>query len=43
MLCWLTTAYDNKIELLKENNGIYIPNVHMEPAEGAQAAELNGE
>ena len=40
---WLTTATDNKIELLKENDGTYIPNVHMKPAEGAQAAELNGE
>lgn len=40
---WSTTATDNKIELLKENNGIYIPNVHMKPAEGYQAAELNGE
>ena len=41
--CWLTTAYDKKIELLKENNGTYITGVHMEPAEGAQAAELNGD
>lgn len=40
---WSTTAYDKKIELLKKNNGTYIPNVYMEPAEGAQAAELNGD
>ena len=40
---WSTTAYDKKIELLKENDGIYIPNVHMEPAVGYQAAELNGD
>lgn len=40
---WSTTAYDSKIELLKENDGIYIPNVHMKPAEGNQAAELNGD
>ena len=40
---WSTTATDNNIELLKENNGTYITNVHMEPAVGAQAAELNGE
>ena len=40
---WSTTAYDKKIELLKENDGIYIPNVHMEPAVGDQAAELNGD
>lgn len=43
VLDWSTTAYDNKIELLKENDGTYIPNVHMKPAEGAQAAELNGD
>ena len=43
VLDWSTTAYDNKIELLKENDGIYIPNVHMEPAVGDQAAELNGD
>ena len=40
---WSTTAYDKKIELLKENDGIYIPNVHMKPAVGDQAAELNGD
>ena len=40
---WSTTATDKNIELLKENNGTYITNVHMEPAEGAQAAELNGD
>ena len=40
---WSTTAYDNKIELLKENDGTYITNVHMEPAVGDQAAELNGD
>lgn len=40
---WSTTAYDKKIELLKKNNGTYIPNVYMEPAEGTQAAELNGD
>lgn len=40
---WSTTATDNKIELLKENNGIYITGVNMKPAEGAQAAELNGD
>lgn len=40
---WLTTATDNKIELLKENNGTYITGVNMRPAVGDQAAELNGE
>lgn len=40
---WSTTAYDNKIELLKENNGTYITGVNMKPAVGNQAAELNGE
>ena len=40
---WSTTATDNNIELLKENNGTYITGVNMKPAVGNQAAELNGE
>ena len=43
MTYWSTTANGGKIELLKENAGTYILNVHMEPAVGYQAAELNGE
>ena len=40
---WSTTATDNNIELLKENNGTYITGVNMTPAVGNQTAELNGE
>lgn len=41
---WNTTAYSPKvIELLKENSGVYIPNVTVKPSGGDYAAELNAD
>ena len=38
---WNTTASDGQIELFKENTGVYIPGVILQPSEGDYAAELN--
>ena len=41
---WNTTAYNpTVIELLKENKGVYIPNVTVKPSAGDYAAELNAD
>ena len=40
---WNTTATDGKIELFRENNGVYIKNVTLTPKDGSIAAELNAE
>ena len=39
---WNTTAFEGKIELLKENNGTYTGQ-KLTPREGLQAAELNAD
>ena len=38
---WNTTAYDKQIELFRDNTGIYIPGVRLNPKAGDYAAELN--
>ncbi|MDY2886416.1 MAG: hypothetical protein SOT84_12335 [Bariatricus sp.] len=40
---WNTTAFQGKIELFKENTGIYIKEVKLTPSEGEIAAELNAD
>lgn len=40
---WLTTAFQKKIELFKENTGVYIKGVTLTPSEGINAAELNAD
>ena len=40
---WHTSAKEGKIELFRENTGIYIPGVTLAPAEGTYAAELNAD
>lgn len=40
---WQTTAYEEKIELFRKNNGVYIKNVILAPSKGEYAAELNAD
>ncbi|MGN0441748.1 MAG: hypothetical protein ACI4FO_03525 [Acutalibacteraceae bacterium] len=40
---WNTTAFQGKIELLRENTGTYIKNVKLSPTDGLYAAELNAD
>lgn len=40
---WNTTAFQGKIELLQNNNGVYIKNVALSPTDGKIAAELNAD
>lgn len=40
---WNTTAFQGKIEMFRENTGIYIPGVTLKPADGTYAAELNAD
>lgn len=40
---WNTTAFDGRIEFLKENTNMYIDNVTVKPTEGKYAAELNAD
>ena len=40
---WNTTAFQGKIELFKENTGVYIKNVKLAPTDGSYAAELNAD
>lgn len=40
---WSTTAYGNKFEFLRENNGVYIKGKKLAPKAGLQAAELNAD
>ncbi|MDD7668007.1 MAG: hypothetical protein SOW14_01705, partial [Agathobacter sp.] len=40
---WNTTAFQEKIELFKENKNTYIPNVTLKPSDGTYAAELNAD
>ena len=40
---WNTTAFQGKIELFRENTGIYIPRVTLKPTDGTYAAELNAD
>ena len=40
---WNTTAYEGKIELLRENTGTYIAGVTLKPTSGTYAAELNAD
>ena len=40
---WKTTAYEKKMELLRENTGVYIPGVTVAPRDGVIAAELNAD
>lgn len=40
---WSTTAFEQKIELLRENNGVYIDKQKLSPKAGLQAAELNAD
>ncbi|MDO5150045.1 MAG: InlB B-repeat-containing protein [Oscillospiraceae bacterium] len=40
---WNTTAFQGKIELLQNNNGVYIKDVALSPTDGKIAAELNAD
>ena len=40
---WNTSAFEGKIELFRENLGIYIPGVTLKPADEKYAAELNAD
>ena len=40
---WNTSAFEGKIELFRENFGIYIPGVTLKPADEKYAAELNAD
>lgn len=40
---WKTTAYERKMELLRENTGVYIKGVKITPRDGEIAAELNAD
>lgn len=40
---WNTTAFQGKIELFKENTGVYIKNVKLAPTDKSYAAELNAD
>lgn len=40
---WNTTAFEKKIEFVKENTNSYITNVTVKPSEGKWAAELNAD
>jgi len=40
---WNTTAFQGKIELFKQNTGVYIPTVKLTPTDGTYAAELNAD
>ena len=40
---WKTTAYEKKMELLRENTGIYAKGVRIIPRDGEIAAELNAD
>ena len=40
---WNTTAFQEKIELFRENTGTYISGVTLKPAAGSYAAELNAD
>lgn len=40
---WNTSAFEGKIELFRENTGIYIPGVTLKPADEKYAAELNAD
>ena len=40
---WNTTAFEGKIELFRENKGIYITDVTLKPSAGTYAAELNAD
>lgn len=40
---WNTTAFQGKIELLRENTGTYISGVKLSPTDGLYAAELNAD
>ena len=40
---WSTTAFQGKIELFKQNTGIYISGVTLKPSAGTYAAELNAD
>ena len=40
---WNTTAFQGKIELFRENTGIYVTGVKLTPSAGSYAAELNAD
>ncbi|MGN0114933.1 MAG: prealbumin-like fold domain-containing protein [Acutalibacteraceae bacterium] len=40
---WNTTAFQGKIELFRENTGVYVKNVKLSPTDGTYAAELNAD
>ena len=40
---WNTTAFEQEIEILRENQGIFIPGKKLTPKAGLQAAELNAD
>ena len=40
---WRTTAHEKKMELLKENTGVYISGKKVKPRDGKIAAELNAD
>lgn len=40
---WNTSAFEGKIELFRENTGVYIPGVTLKPADEKYAAELNAD
>ena len=40
---WNTTAFEGKIELFRENTGVYVPGVSLAPSAGSYAAELNAD
>ena len=40
---WNTTAFQGKIELFKENTGVYIPGVTLKPTDKTYAAELKAD
>lgn len=40
---WNTSAFEGKIELFRENLGIYIPGVTLKPTDEKYAAELNAD
>lgn len=40
---WKTTAVEHKIELFKQNKGVYISNVTLNPSDGSVGAELNAD
>ena len=40
---WNTSAFEGKIELFRENTGVYITGVTLKPEDGNYAAELNAD